>query len=188
MIPIHTEDLRLDYPLTSESLVIDAGGYKGDWASDIYRLYGCTIHVFEPVEQFYQRIVERFARNPNVIVHPVGLSDKECNADFGIQNDSTGQFAGSADRERVGLLDVAAVVEKLGKISLFKINTEGAEFAIIERLLETGLIGQVDNIQVQFHPCAPDAQRRFDELQAALAKTHFLTFDSQWVWQSWKKK
>lgn len=187
-IPGYSEELRLTYPLTPESLVVDAGGYKGDWASEIYRLYGCEIHIFEPVGKYYRRIVERFARNTQIVVHPAGLSDEDCSVEFGIQNDSTGRFASAPDRERVRLLDVAAVVERMPSIALMKLNIEGSEFPVIERLISSGRIGRIGNLQVQWHHCAPDADKRYEALQAALAKTHELTFDSKWVWQNWRLK
>ena len=40
--------LRLNYPLTDKSIVLDLGGYEGQWASDIFSRYCCFIHVFEP--------------------------------------------------------------------------------------------------------------------------------------------
>ncbi|MGY3211139.1 hypothetical protein [Mucilaginibacter sp. HD30] len=35
------EMFRYTFDLTSESLVIDLGGYLGQWASDIYTRYNC---------------------------------------------------------------------------------------------------------------------------------------------------
>lgn len=187
MIPGYSEELRLTYPLTPESVVIDAGGYKGDWAAEILRRYGCKVHVYEPVREFYARIAERFAGNRNIVLRDVGLSDRNTVAEFGIQNDSTGRFADSPDRETVLLVDVASEVGLLGPIALMKINTEGSEFGIIERLLDTGLIDRIDDIQVQWHQVAPSAESRYKALQWRLAQKRHLTFDSGWVWQNWRK-
>ena len=33
------ETLRLDYELTPDSMVLDLGGYRGQWASDIFDKY-----------------------------------------------------------------------------------------------------------------------------------------------------
>lgn len=187
MIPDYSEELRLTYPLSPSSLVVDAGGYKGDWAAEISRRYGCEVHVFEPVGEYHRRIVERFARNTQIVVHHAGLSNEDCSVEFGIQNDSTGRFATAEERERVRLLDAALVVAGMGDIDLMKLNIEGSEFPVVERLISSDMIGRVRDLQVQWHACAPDAHSRFDELQVALARTHFLTFDSQWVWQNWRK-
>jgi hypothetical protein len=90
----------------------------------------------------------------------------------------------------VNLLDVPATFSLLGLESpdLVKLNIEGAEFGVLERMIATSMIARIKNIQCQWHDCAPDAQRRYDWLQAELAKTHELTFDAQWIWQSWAKR
>ena len=55
--------LRFNYDLNEESVVFDLGGYEGQWASDLFGRYQCTIFVFEPVSSFANRISERFTRN-----------------------------------------------------------------------------------------------------------------------------
>lgn len=63
------ETLRLDYPLDENSLVLDVGGYKGEFASAMTRKYNCFIHTFEPIPDFYRIIKEKFASNNKVIAH-----------------------------------------------------------------------------------------------------------------------
>lgn len=46
------EVFRYDFDLNNESLVLDFGGFKGQWASDIYSRYNCRILVFEPVKLY----------------------------------------------------------------------------------------------------------------------------------------
>jgi hypothetical protein len=41
--------LRLDYPLNANSLVVDVGGYRGDFAGAIYKRYGCRVIIFQTV-------------------------------------------------------------------------------------------------------------------------------------------
>ena len=36
--------LRLNYPLTKESVVFDLGGYKGGWSEKIYDKYQCQVY------------------------------------------------------------------------------------------------------------------------------------------------
>ena len=43
---------RTNYPnLDRESIVVDCGGFHGDWAESINSLYGCRILIFEPLEK-----------------------------------------------------------------------------------------------------------------------------------------
>ena len=54
------DSLRLDYPLNKNSVIIDAGGYIGDFAADMSHKFGCRIDVFEPVAEYAEKIRERF--------------------------------------------------------------------------------------------------------------------------------
>jgi hypothetical protein len=45
------ETLRLDYPLDSNSVVVDAGGFEGEWAYSICEKYNSTVYVLEPIKE-----------------------------------------------------------------------------------------------------------------------------------------
>lgn len=187
-IPGYSEELRLTYRLGPDSLVVDAGGYRGDWASEINRRYGCSVRVLEPIKQFYHRIADRFAGNHRVQVYNFGLGAVAGTADFGIQNDSTGKFAGATEREVVRIEGIEDVMKEIGRdLGLMKLNIEGGEFEVVEKLLDTGLIARIQNLQVQWHPVVPNAEARWAVIQGRLPKTHHLTFDSGWVWQNWER-
>lgn len=65
---------RLIYDLADESVVFDLGGYEKQWTSDIFAMYCCTVHVFEPVHAFADAIKRRFSRTPKVMVHNMVLT------------------------------------------------------------------------------------------------------------------
>ena len=49
-------ELRFNYNLVEESIVLDLGGYQGQFASDLFSRYRCRIFVFEPVRKFSEQI------------------------------------------------------------------------------------------------------------------------------------
>jgi hypothetical protein len=65
---------RFDYDLAPDSLVLDLGGYEGQWASDLR----CRIAVFEPTAAFSAAIAARFERNSDIRVfaHALGESTR----------------------------------------------------------------------------------------------------------------
>jgi len=67
--------LRLNYNLSKNSLVFDLGGYRGNWANDIYKKYECKIFIFEPVSFFYKNIKKRFEFTNKIKVFNFGISD-----------------------------------------------------------------------------------------------------------------
>ncbi len=55
------ESIRLDYPLREDAIVIDAGGYIGDFAADVINKFDCEVDVFEPVNEYAKRIRRRLS-------------------------------------------------------------------------------------------------------------------------------
>src|SRR6185503_2423194 len=103
------QTLRLDYPLSLRSVVLDAGGYKGEWAAAIAAKYGCVVHVFEPVEEFATQARRALARYPSVHVHAFGLAGHTREESFLISADGSSALRGDGNR-RVLLCAAADVL------------------------------------------------------------------------------
>ena len=90
----------------------------------------------------------------------------------------------------VAVRDVAAVLAELGigEIDLMKVNIEGAEFDLLDRLLETDWVPRIRNLSVQFHEWHPDAPRRRRAIRAALSQTHDEVWCYPWVWELWRAR
>jgi len=80
---------RLYYNITENSLVIDLGGYKGQFASDIFSKYLCNIFIFEPISDFYKILKERFERNRKIQVFNIALGNEDKEEIFYLDNGST---------------------------------------------------------------------------------------------------
>ncbi len=181
--------LRLDYPLTADSTVLDVGGYEGQWASDIFGKYGCRVAIFEPWPAFAQQIEDRFRGNPSVTVHPFGLgAHSRVERLFG-RGDSTSAFR-RGNHDESELLPIRALAETweelgLSTVDLMKVNIEGGEYELLDALITTGLVTRVRDLQVQFHRIVPNAKRRCRWLQGRLATTHRQTYAIPFVWENW---
>ncbi|MDH1109309.1 FkbM family methyltransferase [Pseudomonas otitidis] len=186
------ETLRLSYPISSSSVVFDLGGYQGDFAAEMVRLYNCKVYVFEPVLDFYNRCVERFKDNPNVFCFNYGLSSTDQKLKIGLAENasSTSRTCLGGGYELIEVRDVSACIGDLGlsKIDLMKINIEGGEFDVLPRLIDTGLIEQIEFIQVQFHNFIEDAKPKRDKIRNLLANTHSESWCYEFIWESWARK
>lgn len=181
--------LRLDYPLDGRSVVVDAGGYEGNWSADILARYGCTIHCFEPVEAFAAEIAARFAGDPRVHVHPTGLAASSRAGIIHLAADSTSVF-GEGERVPIRLTGVREAFSELAieEVHLLKVNIEGCEYELCEELLRSGLIARVRDLQVQFHNFVPEARRWRNRIRHGLACTHELTYDYPFTWENWHRR
>lgn len=182
--------LRLNYNLNEKSIVFDLGGYEGQWASDIYSKYRSTIYVFEPMHEYAKNIKERFKKNPDIKTFTFGLSNEDKKISLTIDGDASSVIKESDNAVQAELKKAVTFIDSLGvrKIDLMKINIEGGEYDLLDHLIETGWIKNIDNIQVQFHDFFDEAEARMIKIQAQLKKTHKITYQYPFVWENWKRK
>lgn len=186
------QTLRLDYPLDEKSVVVDLGGYIGDWASAIHSRYGSTVHVFEPVPSLHQKCVDRFAGNPKLHAHCYGLSDK--NGMFAATDDAdASSFVSLEKSDRQISCELKSAPEALAAlgidhIDLLKINIEGGEYEVLPALIEAGWIPRIRFLQIQFHTVGNDYEAARDSIRAELEKTHDEEWCYRFFWEGWRRK
>lgn len=181
--------LRLDYDLGKSSVVVDVGGYRGQWTSDIIARYNCRVYCFEPVRRFSEQIARRFERNRRVTVCRFGLAAADSKALISHRDDASSIFTGPPEEE-IELRDAIDCFADFGleRIDLIKINIEGGEYELLEHLIESGFVDRIDNIQVQFHDFVPGAADRARGIREALQPTHEITYRYDFVWENWRLK
>lgn len=60
------EKLRYDYRFDPTDIVLDVGGFTGEFAEELYTVSPCRIMIFEPVKEHYDFLLEKFSRNSDV--------------------------------------------------------------------------------------------------------------------------
>lgn len=181
---------RVEYDIQPDDVVFDLGGYEGNWASDIFSRYGCWLHIFEPVTPFAQKIAARFRHNPRISVHTFGLAGSSTTAKILLAADASSLFRSTGTPEEIKLVRASDFLAEsaIDKIRLMKINIEGGEYELLEHLMETGYIRNIADVQVQFHDIIPDARARMRKIQDALSRTHYPTYQYEFVWENWRRK
>jgi hypothetical protein len=76
----------------------------------------------------------------------------------------------------------------IGEIDLMKINIEGGEYKLLDRMIETGLHLRCKRIRVQFHEWMPESHARYQRIRAGLSRSHDLEWYYSFVWESWVRK
>ncbi|PHI20724.1 FkbM family methyltransferase [Lewinellaceae bacterium SD302] len=180
---------RTNYPeLTPRSIVLDLGGYEGQWASDIYAEHLCEIHVFEPLPDYAAAIERRFRNNEAVKVYAYGLGARDEQLEFAVAGDSTSVFGEGTNKVAVDIKNIDAFLagQHIDVIDLLKINIEGGEYELLEHLLDQGLVRRINNLQIQFHNFVPNAEVRMKNIQDRLAETHATTYLYPFFWENWR--
>ena len=189
MIREFHESLRYDYPdLTPASVVLDCGGFEGNFAKTINARYGCRVVVYEPILEFFIGTQMAVKRNPDIsVMHSaVGASNRREN--FGVKGDQTGVMCSGNRTENVLVMDIVLALTaclrdyKATQIALLKLNVEGMEFEVMERILDAGLADKIVHFQIQPHNIVPDAESRWQRIMDRLAETHEVDYYAPWVW------
>lgn len=184
--------LRVDYNLSPKDVVIDVGGYEGNWAAEIVARYGCRVFVFEPVPEFVSMLHKRFRNNPNVKILDYGLGDKNETVEFFSMEEASSLHRSASKHkgsEKISaqIRNAPEAFKELGitEIALMKINIEGGEYFLLPSLFSAGWFPRIRNIQVQFHDFIENSDKKLADIRSALGKTHRQTWCYDYVWENW---
>ena len=188
------DTLRITFEhLGENSIVIDLGGWKGEWASDIFSRYMSYVYVFEPVKSYADFIEDRFKFNSKIRAFSFGLGSKEDRLKMFIGQEGSSVFAnsntsGEIQDIKIVRFDSFLTEENLGNIDVLKINIEGGEYELLEYIVKEDLQQNIDTLLVQFHDFVENAQKRRNIIQELLKQTHDKIFDYPFVWECWKRR
>ncbi len=168
------EAKRYEYDLKPTDTVIDLGAYQGEFALKIHEKYGCEVIAVEPTSA-----IMPIAHKPWLTV---------INAAAWIE-DGTRQFGGRAywttsqieGTQVYPCFDVNKILNR--EIALLKINVEGDEYSLLWRMIQTGKIENIKNIQIQFHQI-DNYENEYEQI--ILKETHHKTWGVDWIWENWE--
>lgn len=173
---VRFDEIDLFVPVSDGGVVIDAGANVGAITSKLART-GATVHAFEPNRTCFNILKRRFRYLPNVHIHHAGLMDKDCTLTLStpvphksydaIDTTVAASFVAQSydadvKTEEVPCVDVARFVRSVGgKVDLFKMDIEGAEIAVINRLLDQGLVPRMAVVETH-ERFSPEIARQTD--------------------------
>jgi len=185
-------ELLYDVPVTTGSLVIDAGGYEGEWTATMIARYGCRSEIFEPFPSYSDHCKRLFSRNTLIRVHTSALGGSSRITKFSFAANGTSEFITTegADIVEAQVVDVSQVFDQLGDepVACLKLNIEGGEYEVLERLLATNQITRCKSLLIQFHPQPEGWERRLKDIEARLQATHAREWCYPMVWEKWVRR
>jgi len=188
-------NLLHEVAIDSNSVVLDAGAYTGEWAQEIMNRYNPTIHAFEPDPRNYKQLEKKTHSNSRLIPYNFGLGEKNETVRMALEHLGSSIFSDTSGKKgvpwaEVQIKDIAETWQALSldRVEFMKINIEGAEFPLLERMIETDLLKKVDCFMIQFHEWHPGAYGRRRKIRKELSKTHRLVWDYHFIWEKWLLK
>lgn len=176
---------RINYDLNPNSIVVDIGARYGEWCDIIKKKYGCNVYCFDVILDFCIVLNRK-----NYVVFNCAVIDKFGTINLGIFDNEASILHDETDTNNIITIESipASEIFKLinkNEIDLIKINVEGAEYSILNNLIDSGLISKVRSIQVQFH-LIENYEQQYNELSQKLKKTHKITWRFPFIWENWE--
>lgn len=172
------EHLRYEYDLKPDDIVIDLGAYRGEWANEIRARYGCSVIAVEPtdaIDGYDGEIIKKAAWIEDGKL-PVGGTYYYTSA----YEPVTHEFES---------FDINSLLTRFDDIALVKINIEGAEYIVLDHIINHGYHKRIKNLQVQFHQLNPEPwQAWYSGIESRLRVTHELQWRYSFCWESWRRK
>jgi len=182
--------------LNNESLCIDCGANVGAIA-EVFASKGATVHCFEPQAQCCEILLNKFRDNRKVYVHQAAVLDRptrlklyKCkhHASDIIFSQASSAFPSNTEIdehsfEEVEAIDLIDFINSLGRnVDVLKLDIEGAEFAVLSRLIESGAHTRIKHILVETHDASiPELKQPAEEVRRKIAEQNITNIDLSWV-------
>ena len=182
-------------PLRYEGLkpgdvVLDLGGYLGDWAAAMTERYGVTVHVFEPHPRFAAAIKRRFPGRADIRVHDFAVGAIRGSLDLSDDENASSALVTEGPKVTGTVRPVEEVFDELGldRLGVVKMNIEGGEYDLLPALIDSGLIARIDRLTVQFHHYTDAQIGQREAIRDGLSRTHDCVWDYPFIWEEWARK
>lgn len=181
----------------ADSIVFDAGLYKGGWSEVIAKRYNPYIYGFEPIKQYYEFAVEALGENPKAKVFNFGLGGFTRKTLISVDGKSssfvqTGRGKHNPpENEVVQMVSIKEFMSEqgIGFVDLISINIEGTEYEMLPYMASEKLMSKFGTILIQFHDLEKIGSfAEQSAMREILALTHNMVYSYQAFWDLWRLK
>jgi FkbM family methyltransferase len=157
--------IGLEVRTKSGDILIACGANVGDVTSTFARK-GATVYAFEPDPLCFSVLAKRFALTPNVTCFHQGVMDRNCSLtlkrprahenwddlDSTVSSSFIHEDLPHSRQTTVNCIDLSEFIFSLNdRVQLLKIDIEGAQIPVINRLIDSGAIELIDMALVETH-------------------------------------
>jgi len=179
------------------SVAVDCGANVGRITA-LLAARGAEVYAFEPNPHAFEALARRFASNPRVhcLAKAVAATDGRARLYLHVDSAadqltwSTGSSLLAAKPNvdastyvEVETVDLDAFLDDLGRVvRVLKLDVEGAELEVLERLAATGRLASVEHVLVELHDRKiPGLEGRGEELRRLLASPAYRHVHLDWI-------
>ena len=185
---LNKEKLKYNIKLKNDGLVLDFGGYIGEFTAKLSRLNPkMSFIIFEPVPVFYQKCSRRFRKKQNISVLPYGVTSNGRSIDLTIDGPRTKAFE-SGKNPIFASKSITDILNNLDQVELLKMNIEGLEYECLLSIIESGYIKKINYLLIQFHNFGVEDESNYVKTTRLISEDFINIFRYKWKWELWKIK
>lgn len=183
------DTLALDWPINSDSLVWEIGGYEGRWAKQMANKFNPTIDIFEPQGWAFEKLQKRFSNNPKVYLHDFGLWVETCHRNMAaFETDGASVVKPEESGDVLVSLEDIFVTSFGQNIDVCLMNIEGGEFVLLPYMIGYGIMKHINYFWCQFHTFYGNSEDRAKGIFEAMNFTHDLFWNCYPTAVAWKRR
>lgn len=190
------EQKLLSVGISKNDIVIDCGANVGKITLLLAKTKA-KVYAFEPNRFAFEVLAHKTSRYPNVVRIQKGVSHKKEKAKLYYHEKSNDDeilwssgssllnFKSNILKEKyqeVELIDLSEFINNLARrVKVLKIDVEGVEVDILNRLIDTGVINKIDHVFVETHDHKiPELKQETDALRKRLDTEQIKHVDLNW--------
>lgn len=159
-------DIPAFHSLGPGDIAIDCGANLG-LITEILARGGAEVHAFEPNPDAFRVLTDRTRALPNVHRHQQAVLDHDdtmtlyLHVNYALNPERFSSRSSLIAEKRnvddragvtVQVIDLVAFIEELGRpVKLLKVDIEGAEYALLNGLIDRGMIDRIEKVFVETH-------------------------------------
>lgn len=189
-VPRHYD--YLFYEMPEGALCVDGGGNAGKF-TDLVLFCGGKSVIFEPNPFLIKLMRRKFKGEKNVKIEGVAIGTKKESVqfNFGDFTDQSGSMiknpTNAKNETEVQVIDFTRYLKKLykqngKKIYLCKIDIEGSEFEVVEKMIEEDVCKLCEHIVVETHErYFKDGKQKIKHLETLLKEKNIKNVGLDWI-------
>lgn len=177
----------------NDLIAIDCGAHAG-LITDLFLHFGLKVHSFEPNAYLYAILADKYHNNSRVILNKVAVSDRNGNTKF-LFHDAISQgncitldnlqVEVTQEYDEVEVIDLVDYITQNilpQRIFMLKLDVEGAEFDIMDKIIDTRLYEKIDYIACETHErYFKDGKAKIQNLRAKIKQNNIKNIFLDWI-------
>jgi FkbM family methyltransferase len=186
----------LSIKLKKSDIAIDCGANVGNITQFLGRS-GAIVYCFEPNPYAFEVLQAKFSNTQNIHCIPKGVGDKNSKMKLYLHensgNDEVYWSTGSsllnfksnvlADKYvEIDVVDLCEFIESLNhRVKILKMDVEGVECAILEKMIVSGVIDKIDHVFVETHDHKiPELAAETNHIRDLIKQMNIKNIDLNW--------